>query len=220
MSRAPEKPNVGRTAQKRRAILATATALFLRNGFRGTSMDEVASQAGVSKQTVYKQFTDKELLFREIVEGVTGNADAVVGVIDSAFGPEPATARDELEARLRRVARVYLDGVLQPQVLSLRRLIIAEAEQFPDLAARYYEQAPSRGIEAVARHLEPYVDSGLLAADDLRLAAAHFAYLALAVAQDRALFMPADLPPPRERERLANAAARTFLAAYGAAGRV
>ena len=220
MSSVPGEQVVGRTAQKRQAILTAATALFLRNGFRGTSMDEVASRAGVSKQTVYKQFADKERLFREIVEGVTGNADAIVPVITAAFGPAPATTHDEFEALLRRVARVYLDGVLAPQVLSLRRLIIAEAEQFPDLAVSYYNQAPARGIEVVARCLEPYVDSGLLAAGDLRLSAAHFAYLALAVAQDRALFIPSEPAAPRERDRLAAAAAHAFLAAYGAAGSV
>jgi len=220
MSSVRGEPVVGRTAQKRQAILTAATALFLRNGFRGTSMDEIASRAGVSKQTVYKQFADKERLFREIVEGVTGNSDAIVPVITAAFGPAPATTHDEFETRLRRVARVYLDGVLQPQVLSLRRLIIAEAEQFPDLAICYYNQAPSRGIDVVARCLEPYVDSGLLAAGDLRLSAAHFAYLALAVAQDRALFIPSESPTPRERDRLAAAAAHVFLAAYGTAGSV
>ena len=52
-------PGSGRTAQKRDAILTAATALFLRGGFRGTNMDEIASRAAVSKQTVYKHFTDK-----------------------------------------------------------------------------------------------------------------------------------------------------------------
>lgn len=216
MSSASDEPAPGRTARKRRDILAAATSLFLRHGFRGTSMDEVAARAGVSKQTVYKQFTDKERLFRAIIDGVTGNAETVVAVLTAAFGTPVATP-EELEERLRRVARVHLDAVLQPQVLSLRRLIVAEAEQFPDLAARYYELGPTRGIDVVARGLEPYVDSGLLAADDLRLAAAHFAYLALAVAQDRALFLPADPPTPAERDRLAAAAARAFLGTYGPA---
>lgn len=218
MSKLLHEPGEGRTAQKRRAILAAATASFLRNGFRGTSMDEVASQAGVSKQTVYKQFTDKERLFREIVDGVTGNSDAIVSVITGAFGPGSATSRDEFETRLRRVARVYLDRVLQPEVLSLRRLIIAEAEQFPDLAVHYYNQAPARGIDVIARCLEPYVDSGFLATADIRLAAGHFAYLALSVAQDRALFMPSEPTAPIERDRLAAAAAHAFLTAYGTVG--
>lgn len=215
MNKAGKRPAVGRTAQKRQAILAAATTLFLRNGFRGTSMDEVASLAKASKQTVYKQFTDKEALFREIVEGVTGNSDAVVDVITAAFGDVLASTSDELEARLRKVAGVYLDAVLHAQVLSLRRLIIAEAEQFPDLGRRYYEQAPARGIEVVVNCLQPYVDAGLIAADDLRLAAAHFAYLTLGSAQDRMLFIPTELPTSAERDHLAAAAARVFLAAYG-----
>lgn len=214
MADPPEEPIAGRTAQKRRAILAAATALFLRNGFRGTSMDEVAAEARVSKQTVYKQFADKEGLFRSIIAEIAGKADAIAAVISGAFGPEPATTRDGLEQRLRSVARAYLDGVLQPRVLALRRLIMAEAEQFPDLAASYYEQGPVRGIEVVARGLGPYADRGMIATEDLRLAAAHFAYLTLAVAQDRALFIPSQLPGPAERDRLAAAAARVFVAAH------
>ena len=205
----------GRTAQKRQAILTAATTLFLRNGFRATSMDEVASVAEVSKQTVYKQFTDKGALFREIVEGITDNSDAVVEIITAAFGDVPATTHDELEARLRTVARTYLDAVLHPRVLSLRRLIIAEAEQFPDLARRYYEQAPARAIDVLTECLRPYADAGLMRADDLRLAAAHFAYLTLGVAQDRLLFLPTELPDPTHRERLAAATARAFLVGYG-----
>ena len=219
MSGAREEHGPGRTAEKRQAILSTATELFLRNGFRGTSMDELASQAGVSKQTVYKQFTDKERLFREIIEGVTANAQAVISALTAAFGDTPATTCDELEARLCTVARVYLDAVLSTQVLSLRRLIIAETEQFPDLARRYYEQAPAGGIDVIRDSLEPYADAGLLAVRDLRVAAAHFAYLVLAPAQDRALFIPSELPSDNERELFVVTAVQAFLDAYSATGK-
>src|SRR5450759_371802 len=57
----------GRSSRKRRAILEAATTVFLRNGYLGTSMDEVAALAAVSKQTVYKHFGDKPRLFTEIV---------------------------------------------------------------------------------------------------------------------------------------------------------
>jgi len=171
--------------------------------------------AEVSKQTVYKQFTDKESLFREIVESVTGNSDGVVAILTEAFGETLAVTRNEFEMRLRIVARVYLDAVLRAQVLSLRRLIIAEAEHFPDLAGRYYEQAPARGIDVIADCIQPYADAGLVITDDVHLAAAHFAYLSLGPAQDRMLFFPAEPPSPEQRERFADAAARAFLAAYG-----
>ncbi len=100
-----------RTERKRTAILDTATTLFLTNGFRGTTMDEIAAKAEVSKQTVYKQFEDKELLFRSIVDRITSNAGAIVDAINTAFGPEEIT-RAELRDRLIAVGRVYVDGVL------------------------------------------------------------------------------------------------------------
>ncbi|HEY6478067.1 MAG TPA: helix-turn-helix domain-containing protein, partial [Polyangia bacterium] len=60
----PGGAETGRSARKRQAIMEAATTLFLRDGYRNTSMDQVAADAAVSKQTVYKQFADKEQLFR------------------------------------------------------------------------------------------------------------------------------------------------------------
>ncbi|MCM3885316.1 TetR/AcrR family transcriptional regulator [Frankia sp. R82] len=204
----------GRSARKRQDIIGAATTLFLRNGYQGTSMDEVATRAGVSKQTVYKHFADKEELFRAIVEGVTGNSDQVVAELTAAFAGAEVRTLDDLVVRLTSVARHYLDAVLRGQVLSLRRLVIAETERFPDLARAYYDRAPSRGIDIIATALRTYVDGGLIAADDLRLAAAHFAYLTLSITQDKAMFSPADQPGEAERDYLSREAARVFVAAY------
>ena len=204
----------GRSARKRRAIIEAATALFLRDGYRSTSMDQVAADAAVSKQTVYKQFADKEQLFRDIVLGVTGNSEAIITDMTSALRSTDVTSQAELLTVLTDLARRYIDGVLQPHVLALRRLIIAEAERFPDLARTYYEQAPARAIEVVATALQTYTERGLLVADDHRLAAAHFAYLVPAIPQDRAQFHPRECPSAAERDRLASEAVRVFLAAY------
>lgn len=210
----PGRAETGRTARKRRAIMEAATALFLRDGYRSTSMDQVAADAAVSKQTVYKQFAHKEQLFRAIVLGVTGNSEAIITDMTSVLRSTDVASHEELRIILTDLARRYIDGVLQPHVLALRRLIIAEAERFPDLAQTYFEQAPARAIEVVANVLQAYIDRGLLAADDPRLAAAHFAYLVLAIPQDRAQFYPHERPSAAERDRLASEAVRIFLAAY------
>ena len=63
-----------RSTRKRRAVVEAATSLFLRHGYLGTSMDQIAALAAVSKPTVYKFFADKERLFTEIVLGTLDRA--------------------------------------------------------------------------------------------------------------------------------------------------
>jgi TetR/AcrR family transcriptional regulator, mexJK operon transcriptional repressor len=210
----PAAAEDGRTARKRRAITEAATALFLRDGYRSTSMDQVAADAAVSKQTVYKQFADKEQLFRAVVLGVTANSAAIIAELTSALpGPEVSSPA-ELRTGLLGLARRYLDGVLQPHVVALRRLIVAEAERFPDLARTYFEHGQSRAIALIADALGGYQERGLLAVPDPGLAAAHFAYLTLAIPLDRAQFFPGQRPEPAERDRLVAEAVRVFLSAY------
>src|SRR2546430_635953 len=83
-----------------------ATALFLRNGYLGTSMDEIAALAGVSKQTVYTHFADKERLFTELVLGNTERVDEFVDVLTRLLGDSNDVARDLGEAGRRYVRSV------------------------------------------------------------------------------------------------------------------
>ena len=124
-----------RSTRKRRAILEAATTAFLRNGYRGTSMDEIAALAGVSKQTVYKHFAGKENLFTEIVISTVNEAgDPVYGqVLELENG-------DTLEANLRDLARRQLATVMQPELMQLRRLVIGEVGRFPELGRAFYDE--------------------------------------------------------------------------------
>jgi len=207
-----------RSARKRQAIMDAATTLFLRDGYRSTSMDQVAADAVVSKPTVYSHFEDKEQLFREIVLGVTANSEQIITELTSALYATDISTVADLRIVLTDLARRYIDGVLRPNVLSLRRLVISEAERFPDLARTYYEQAPWRAIDVIAGALRRFEERGLLNLGDARLAAAHFAYLVLGIPQDRAQFCPTERPSPAERDRLATQAVRVFLAAYERTG--
>src|SRR4051794_33470827 len=112
-------PPESRSARKRRAILDAAEAAFLRHGYRDTSMDEIAAQAAVSKQTVYKHFSDKASLFSEIVT-------AAVGEVSDPVHAEVAGLEDsgDVAADLRALARRQLRMVMQPKLMRLRRLVI------------------------------------------------------------------------------------------------
>jgi TetR/AcrR family transcriptional regulator, mexJK operon transcriptional repressor len=210
----PQPAPKGRSARKREAILDAGTKLFLRDGYRGTNMERIAADAGVSKQTVYKQFEDKEQLFRAIVQGVTANSEAIIAELTAILRADEVASAEDLRKVLDDLAAHYLELVLRPHVLSLRRLVIAEAERFPDLARTYYEQAPHKAIEVLADALRSFADRGLLTVPDAELAAAHFAYLTLGIAQDKAQFFPAERLPRTARDRLATEAVRVFLAAY------
>jgi TetR/AcrR family transcriptional repressor of mexJK operon len=208
----PGSDEESRSARKRRAITEAATTLFLRNGYQGTSMDEVAALAAVSKQTVYKNFADKEQLFSDIVLGITGNADRFAQVATTLLQDT-----DDLEKDLRELARRYLTSVLQPQVLQLRRLVIGEAARFPELGRAYYARAPERVLATLASLLQDLADRGLLRLDDPLLAARHLAFLILSIPLDKAMFCGDEESfTAAELERFADAGVGVFLAAYGA----
>ena len=199
-----------RSARKRRAILQAATTVFLRNGYLGTSMDEIAALAGVSKQTVYKHFTDKERLFSQIVT-------ATVDELADPDHDEVLNLRDtgDLERDLRDFARRQLGAVMQPRLLQLRRLVIAEAGRFPQLGRLFYERGPGRTIDALAAMFQRLASRGVLELDDARIAAAHFNWLVMSVPLNQALLLGDDQPAtPAELDSYADAGVRAFLAAY------
>jgi TetR/AcrR family transcriptional repressor of mexJK operon len=114
---------------------------------------------------------------------------------------------------------MYAGLVVQPEVLQLRRLVLAEAGRFPDLARTYYERVPERVYGILASLFEELADAGRLRMDDPRLAAQHFAWLIVGMPLDRGMFLlPAEPGGGLGVEGLADAAVGVFLAAYRPAG--
>ena len=208
--RSTESAPEGRSARKRRAIVEAAESLFLRNGYQGTSMDEIAALAAVSKQTVYKNFADKECLFTEVILGTTRRVDEGFNARLMAL---PDT--DDLEQDLLDLARRHATSVLRPEVMRLRRIVIGEADRFPDLGRAYWERGPGRVLAALASCFERLAERGLLRIADPALAAAHFAYLVLAAPLDEAMF-GGNGGPSADADLYAQAdqGVRVFLAAY------
>jgi TetR/AcrR family transcriptional regulator, mexJK operon transcriptional repressor len=203
-------PEEGRSARKRRAIMDAAATLFLRNGYQGTSMDEIAAQAAVSKQTVYKNFADKEKLFSDIILGVATSVDYFTQTVSTLHRTE------NLAGDLRELGRRYIKAVMTPQILQMRRLLIAEATRFPELTRAYYERAPEHVLNTLAPELSKLDERALLSVPDPDLAARHFAFLILGPALDKAMFYGDDAGyTDADLQRFADEGVRVFLAAYG-----
>lgn len=202
----------GRSARKRRAILEAATEVFLKGGYLGTNMDEIAALSGVSKQTVYKHFASKEALFVEIVTTMTGAAG------DLVYDDQPVLPGDgDVAAYLRDYALGQLTVVLTPRLMQLRRLVIGEVNRFPDLARVLYEGGPQRAISLLAAIFTDLAERGLLTIEDPIVAATHFNWLIMADPLNRAMLLGDDaIPSPEELRRHVAEGVRIFLAAYGA----
>src|SRR5580700_3339107 len=134
-----------RGGRKRQAIAEAATSLFLRKGYDGTSMDDIATLAGVSKQTVYVHFRDKERLFRDIILGTTKRVEGLVRLIASTL-----SETQDLEHDLGQLARRFVGEIMEPQVLRLRRLVIATADRFPEIGRIWFEQGFERALASMA----------------------------------------------------------------------
>lgn len=208
-STGPDSPS--RSALKRKAILEAATEIFLKGGYLGTNMDEIAALSEVSKQTVYKHFASKEALFIAVVSSMTDDTGNIVrnAVAELDDGGDVAEY-------LRNYAYRQLTAVLTPHVMQLRRLVIGEVSRFPDLAKVLYERGPMRAVATLAALFEHLADRRVLVIDDPWAAASHFNWLIMADPLNRAMLLgDAAIPKQAELRRHAAEGVRIFLAAYG-----
>jgi TetR/AcrR family transcriptional repressor of mexJK operon len=197
---------------KHRLIVEAATATFLAKGYAGTSMDDIAAGAAVSKQTVYKHFSDKEQLFTAVVLATTDQVNGVVRMVADAL-------EDTADVRhgVTELARSLLTALMRPELLRLRRLVIATADQFPEIGTAWYEQGFGRVLAALAERFDHLSRRGFLQIDDALLAAHHFVGLLLWIPVNRAMFTGDHDMGKADLESYADAAVRTFLRAYGVA---
>jgi AcrR family transcriptional regulator len=202
----------GRSDRRRQAIIRAATDVFLRHGYVGATTDEVAARAAVSKQTLYKHFADKQRLFAEVI------LETTVQLVDG-LSTVAGTLRDAKDVRtgLRELADGLLRGLLDPDVLRLRRLVIAEADRFPEVGRAWFDRGFDRSLVIMGESLQQLADRGLLhRLDDPTLAAYQFAGLVLYQPMNQAMFAGTGaLPSPESLDRIADAAVETFLGTYG-----
>lgn len=126
---------------KAEQILQGAMQEFLERGYVDTSMARVASTAGVSKETLYNYFENKEALFTAIVERLAQQH------VQEVFDAEPLP--DDPVEQLRLLApKAFAPENLAPERMNFYRLIVAESGRFPHLAERYVQQFEQPNLAA------------------------------------------------------------------------
>lgn len=199
----------GSHRRKRRAVVDAATRMFLRHGYAGVSMDAIAREAGVSKQTIYNHHASKEALFGAIVR------ERCAGLLAS-LDIERGEARD-VEAVLSSFAHRYLELVLDPSSLALYRLVMAEVTRLPELGEATYRLGPEVAETALAEFLEEQTRRGSLSVEHPRMAAGQFFGLLKGNLQIRALLGIRPGVSNARHEEIVAQAVRVFLAGYSTA---
>ena len=205
--------DTGRSERRRQAIIEAAIEVFVRHGYLGATTDEVAARAAVSKQTLYKHFADKQHLFAEVI------LDTTVQVADGLSAAVASALDDAQDVRqgLRDLADGFLRGLLQPDVVRLRRLVIAEADRFPEIGRAWFDRGFDRALVILGEAMQRLADRGLLHnLGDPTLAAYQFAGLVMYQPMNQVMFAGTGAPPPAGYlTRIADSAVDVFLTAYG-----
>jgi TetR/AcrR family transcriptional repressor of mexJK operon len=161
-------------------ILDVATELFLAEGYGATSIEAVAQRARISKRTFYHRFPDKAALFAAVVSRIIQGLRPPAGA--------PLYEGGCLDEILRRLARLMLRAALAPMALALNRLIVAEAQRFPELAAIAVREGSRAEVAAqIAAMLDREARAGGLAIDRPKFAAEQFLQMVITLPQRRAL---------------------------------
>ncbi|MPQ94707.1 TetR/AcrR family transcriptional regulator [Thioclava sp. JE_KL1] len=189
-------------------VLEGARTIFLRDGFDGASVDDIAKEAGVSKATLYSYFPDKRLMFVEVVRSqLKEQTDSAVATID--FGAAP-------EVVLSLAAAQIVDSMSCKLNQGLYRLCVAESERFLELGRAFYAAGPELVHELLMDYLRCAADRGELVIDDIDLAAYLFIELCKSELHPKLLFGICDSFSGEQKERVIRGAVAMFLARYGA----
>ena len=202
----PHNPAVS----KRDRILETASSVFARDGFAGSSVDLIAAEAGVSRQTIYNQFGDKETMFAAVVADTTERANAGLYAALATFPDKPANLEKDLTDFARRLATTCF---CDRRSAALLKIVEAEGQRHPGVFRVWREQGPGRLWAAISARLTRLRDTGLLDLDDTDLAARQF--MSLVVMDLKPAMLVGLTPSPAEVDTATRTAVRTFLRAYG-----
>ena len=142
-----DDPKPLRRGRKFSDALEGARVVFMRDGFEGANVDDIAREAGVSKATLYSYFPDKAHMFLAVLQQeFERHATAIE---DFLYNEEP------LRAVLFKQCRFFVEFLLSDWAVEIFRVVTAESKRFPELGHQFYEAGP----EAMLRALREFFSS-------------------------------------------------------------
>lgn len=153
-------------ANKHDAILEQARRMFTALGFTGTSMDELADAAGVSKATIYNHFDSKERLFETVLRALVEQLPTPADLVGVAQGPLPA--------RLARIAHNACELATSPLMHDIQCMLALPMEGAGRTKGAFWRECLAPYQHAFAGMLREEAKTGTLAVADVETASSQF----------------------------------------------
>ncbi|HEY9182516.1 MAG TPA: TetR/AcrR family transcriptional regulator [Gammaproteobacteria bacterium] len=153
---------------KEQEVLDVATEYFLKHGYLGASINEMARSSGISKESIYRYFSSKQQLFEAVIGRELVEYRRSLDRLDSTLRGM------DLRTALITAAEAILAVITTDRTQALRRLIFDEATRSPEIGQHYYKIGPGRAYEVIESVLETHPHRSEF---DLPELARHFAAL-------------------------------------------
>ena len=182
-------------------LLAIGRREFLAHGYQRTSVEGIGKAAGVSKQTIYRHFSDKSEILGAIVQQLSAIFKDTAASLPLAHSPLEAIA-----AAAAPVRHSFLDG----EAIGLFRLGISLAGQFQDLSATVNRQFVA-SLAPIAERMAALAERGVIVIDDPLSAAAQLGGM---VVEGVHYLMGHALPPAESFDLYTHAIADLYLKGF------
>lgn len=196
-----------RSARKRNSILASARALFAREGFAYAGMEQVARDAGVSTATLYAHFPGKADLFTVVVK------DALAEIANHVR--RSAKAEGDARTRLAAFSRAYADFYCTAPARATFRMVVSERRRFPHLADEVRAHARTQLAGTLVDILQSLEADGAIRVESPAWAAGQLQGMIEHPTLLLGLLGGDDAMPARPLDSIVDEAVETFLARYG-----
>ena len=122
--------------EKRQQILTAAKCVFLKCGYHGSSMNQIAQEAGVTKLTIYNHFQDKANLFTCAIEQTCEESIST--------RPLKLYADSDFKKEFTQICALALNIVNLPEAIKLELLLLELAAEQNPLAQKFYDASHLR----------------------------------------------------------------------------
>ena len=200
--------NVGRPKdlEKRQQILTAAKKLFLKCGYHGSSMNQIAQEAGVTKLTVYNHFQDKANLF----------VCAIAATCEELISARPLNlqADSDFNKEFIHACDLALNIINLPEAIKLELLLLELAAEQNPLAQKFYNASHLRMNAVWENFFQQAIDLGFIQAEELKTLTWLIVSLLLGVRHHEVLLGIRAIPTAAEKQQIILSSIELFMLKY------